>query len=88
MSSGIKQAEELRNLLAQENTDPKSIQNLEAAIEKTVKLADVVGPRIAQHIDQSWNIPPPKMSPEQLTDYYERNIRYPVATDDMVQFGK
>jgi hypothetical protein len=88
MSSGMKQTEELRNLLAQENADPKSIQNLEAAIEKTVKLADAVGPRIGQSIGQSWNIPLPNMSVEQLTDYYERNIRYPVATDDMVQFGK
>lgn len=85
LHSGMSEAAELRHLLAQEDADRVLVRNLERSIEKIVRLADEVGPRIAAFVGGTWRTPPPGLTPEELIRYYE-GIVISAATDEYVTY--
>lgn len=82
---GMNQAAELRRLLAQENADPVTLENLEKAIYRIVDLADKVGPQVAAFVGGTWRTPKSSLTLEELTRYYE-GIVTSAATDEVVTF--
>jgi hypothetical protein len=87
LSSAQKSAEELMSLLSQSNSSKQTIQNRENDIKRAIKLADEVGPNVAEFVGGSWLIPPPNLSPGQRVKFYEEKtqIIYSVATDSEVE---
>lgn len=88
LSSAQKSAEELMSLLSQKNSNQQTIQNRENDIKRAIKLADEVGPNVAEFVGGSWLIPPPNLSAGQRIKFYEEKTKiiYSVATDSEVEF--